>query len=68
VDTGRVHEDHLESVSVEDAEDTISRGLGLGRDNGHFPAQDTVQERGLAHIGRTHKGNEAGEKVMVFPP
>ena len=61
----RIHKDDLGLLVSENAYDLIARGLGFGRDNGHFLAQQGVQQRGFSGIGRAHERHPAATIGMI---
>ena len=58
-DAGGVEEDDLESGLVVDGADGPPRGLGDGRNDGDFFADQSVEQRRLAGIGAADDGGEA---------
>ena len=60
VQAGRVDEYDLSVGAVDDALDAIAGGLRMARDDGDFAADELIDERGLAAVGATEKGDEAG--------
>ena len=59
LETGRVHEDELGFILGTDARDAVARGLGLARGDGDLLAHQCIHQRGLAHIGLAHDGDQA---------
>ena len=60
VDAGRVDENDLRVVAIQDALNAIARGLRLGRNDGDFAADERIDERGFAGVGAADNGDESG--------
>jgi len=60
VQAGRVDEYDLSVGAVDDALDAVAGGLRVSRDDGHFAADELIDERGLAAVGAAEKSDEAG--------
>ena len=60
VDAGRVNQDDLGVFAIEDALNAIAGGLRLGRDDGDFLADESIDEGGFARVGATDDCDEAG--------
>ena len=60
VDAGRVYQDDLGVVAIQDALNAIAGGLGLGRDDGDFLADERIDERGFAGVGTPDDRDETG--------
>ncbi len=58
-DARRIDEDELGIALGDDPADDGARGLHLGRDDGDLGADQSVQKRRLAGIGRANQGDEA---------
>src|SRR5690348_5377178 len=63
MNSGRIDEYDLTVFAIEDALDAVARGLRAGRDNGHFAADNCVDERGFPGVGAAENGDEAGAKI-----
>ena len=59
-DAGGVEEDDLQAGFVVDGADGPARGLGDGRDDGDFFADEGVEQRRLAGVGAADDGGESG--------
>ena len=57
---GRVEQHHLEILLGDDAEDPVSRGLGLVRDDAELHPDELVEQRGFARVGAADDGDVAG--------
>ena len=64
MDSGGIQEYNLEPLSVEDPCYSVSRGLGLGRDDGNLFTDERVEQRGFPHIGRADDGGKTGFKTL----
>lgn len=72
MDSGCVNQHDLPGISsfragpplgdVDDAKNAVARGLGLGRNDGQFLADQRIQQRALARIGPPENANESGVK------
>jgi hypothetical protein len=62
-DARRVDEDDLALPGHADAADTRAGGLHLVRDDGDLGPHHAVQQRGLAGVGFSDQGNEAGAGI-----
>ncbi|MCY1547431.1 hypothetical protein D9M68_834940 [compost metagenome] len=60
LEPGRVDEDELLVLARQHAMNAVARGLRLARHDGNLGADQGVGQRGLAHVGTAHDGNEAG--------
>jgi len=60
VDAGCVDQDDLGVFAIEDALNAIAGGLGFGRDDGDFLADEGVDERGFARVGAAYDCDETG--------
>ena len=60
VDAGRVEKGDLKVGFAEDAENTVSRRLRLGGDDGQLLADEAVEKCRLADVGTTDEGDDAG--------
>ena len=61
-DAGRIDQDDLGVVVDHDAADQRARGLHLARDDGDLGADQRVDQRGLADIGRADQRDEAAAR------
>ena len=65
---GRIDEHDLPGLAslllrdVDNAEDSVARGLGLRRNNGQFLADQRIQQSTLAGIGAAENADESGMK------
>ena len=64
-DTGRVGEDNLHVVGVENAHDAVARGLRLEGGDRNALAHKEVHERGLADVRVAHDVYETGFVHLV---
>ena len=55
----RIHEDGLRVIVGQNADDLIARGLRFGGHDGDFLPEQSVQQCGLARVGRPHEGDPA---------
>ena len=60
VDAGRVYQDDLSVFAIQDALNAIAGGLGLGRDDGDFLADEGIDECGFARVGAAYDCDETG--------
>ena len=67
-DAGRVDEDELRLAFERDAADERARGLHLARDDGDLGADQRVEQRRFAGIGRADQRDEAAARVGVSCP
>ncbi len=51
VDAGRIDQDDLRVVAIQDSLDAIAGGLRLRRNDGDFAADELVDERRFAGVG-----------------
>jgi hypothetical protein len=58
VDAGRVYQNDLSVLAVEDALNAIPGGLGFGRDDGDFLADEGIDERRFAGVGTAYDCDE----------
>src|SRR5690606_3515880 len=65
VDARRVEEGNLGVRQGEHAQDAVSRGLRLGRDDGDLLAEQAVEQRALAHVRPADDRAEAGSVRLV---
>ena len=59
-----VQEQELALRPVDDAQEAVPGGLGLGRRDGQLLPHQPVQEGGLAHVGEAHEGDVAAFEVF----
>ena len=52
MDSRGVEQDELTVIPMLDGEDSVARGLGLVRNDGNLVADDQIEERGFAGVGR----------------
>ena len=67
-DAGRIDQDDLGVVLDHDAADQRARRLHLARDDGDLGADQRVDERGLADIGRADQRDEAASGLAGRAP
>ncbi len=48
--------------NVNDPQNAVARGLGLGADDGQLLADQGIQERGFAGVGTAQNADESGVK------
>jgi len=58
-----IEEENLRVGLGHNAEDGVARRLGLGGHDGQFLAQQTVEQRGFAHVGPPNHGHIAAAMV-----
>ena len=59
-----VQEQELGLRQVDDAQEAVPGGLGLGRGDGELVPHQPVQEGGLAHVGEADEGDVAAFEVF----
>jgi hypothetical protein len=60
VNAGRIYEDDLGVVAIEDALNAVARGLRFRGNDGDFLADERVDEGGFAGIGAANDRDETG--------
>src|SRR5512145_65877 len=66
MNTGRIEKDDLIIFGGQDAHLAAAGGLRLGSHGRDFLAEESVDERGLAHIGASDNGHKAGFDFSHF--
>src|SRR5262249_27460967 len=59
VDSGRIDEDNLGVIAIQNRLDAVARGLRFRRYDGNFAAYERIDERRFARIGAADNRNEA---------
>ncbi len=59
VNAGRIDEDDLRVVAIQDSLDAIAGGLRLRGNDGYFAADELVDERRFACVGAAYYGDES---------
>ena len=51
VNSGRIYQDDLSVIAVDDSLNAVAGGLRLGRNDGDFAAYELVYKRGFSGVG-----------------
>ena len=62
VDSGRIDEDDLRVVAIQNSLNAVAGGLRLGRNDGDFASDESIDERGFAGVGAADDCDETGFK------
>ncbi len=62
MDSGRIDEDDLRVVAIQNSLNAIAGGLRLGRNDSDFASNESIDERGLAGVGTADDCDETGFK------